>query len=46
MDLTQKTDTFEACSWFKFNNLRLVLGMALKFYRFVEKMIKTKSQNC
>ena len=31
--------------WFKFNKLRLALGMALKFdIRVVHKSIKTKSQ--
>ena len=28
---------FEGCSWFKFNNLGLALGMALKFYTNVTK---------
>ena len=35
MDLTRKINFFEGCSWFKFNNLRLALGMALKFYSSV-----------
>ena len=34
---------FEGYTWFKFNNLRLTLDMALKFYTSVA-MIKTKSQ--
>ena len=37
MDLTRKTDFFEGWAWFKFNNLKTVLGMALKFYSCVEK---------
>ena len=28
---------FEGCSWFKFNNLGLALGMALKFYTKVAR---------
>ena len=35
---------FEGWSWFKFNNMRLVLAMALKFYSCVEKRVKTKRQ--
>ena len=30
-DLTRKTNFFEGYPWFKFNNLGLALGMALKF---------------
>ena len=33
---------FEVQSWLKFNNLRLVLSMALKFYRYVGKKLKFK----
>ena len=33
-----KTNFFEGCSWFKFNNLELALGMALKFYSSVTKL--------
>ena len=33
---------FEEYSWFKFNNLRLVSGMALKFYTSVAKELKLK----
>ena len=31
-DLTRSTAFFERWSWFKFNNLGLALGMALKLY--------------
>ena len=41
-DLTRKTDYFEGWSWFKFNNLRVVLVMTLKFYSCVEKRLKLK----
>ena len=30
----------EGCSWFNFNNLRLALGMAFKFYTIVAKALK------
>ena len=30
------------CSWFKFNNLGLALGVALKYYTSVEKGLKLK----
>ena len=33
---------FERWSWFKFNNLGLVLGMVLKFYTSVSKRLKLK----
>ena len=33
---------FEGCSWFKFNNLRLAIGMAMKFYTSVAKELKLK----
>ena len=33
---------FEGFSCFKFNYLKLVLGMALKFYRCVEERLKLK----
>ena len=36
----QKNQFFEECSLFKFNNLELALGMALKFYTSVVKMLK------
>ena len=42
----QKTRFFyEGCSWFKFNNLRMALDMALKFYSCVEKRLKLKVQS-
>ena len=34
--------TFEGWPWFKFNNLRLALGMGLKFYASVAKESKLK----
>ena len=40
-----KTD-FEGWSWFKFNNWRLVLGMAMIFYRSVAKGLKLKVRKC
>ena len=33
---------FEGWSWFKFNNLGLALGMAIKFYTSVAKGLKLK----
>ena len=41
-DLTRKTHYFEECSWFKFNNWGLTLGMALKFHTSVKKGLKLK----
>ena len=41
-DLTRKTAFFERWSWFKFNNLGLVLGTNLKFYTSVSKGLKLK----
>ena len=38
----QKNDFFEGWSWFKFNNLGLALGMALKFYTSMAKGLKLK----
>ena len=35
--MTTKTNFFEGCSCFKFNNLRLALRMFLKFYTSVAK---------
>ena len=40
--MTRKTYFFEGCSWFKFNNLKLALGMALKFNTSVAKELKVK----
>ena len=37
---------FEWWSWFKNNNLRLALGMVLKFYTSVEKEWKLKVRKC
>ena len=39
---TRETNFFEGWSCFKFNNLRLALGMALKFYTIVTKGLKVK----
>ena len=41
-DLTRKTAFFLGWSWFKFNNLGLVLCANLKFYTTVEKGLKLK----
>ena len=38
----QKNNILEGCSWFKFNNLGLALGVALKFYRNVIKGLKLR----
>ena len=38
----QKNHFFEWCSWFKFNNLELALGMALKFDTSVARGLKLK----
>ena len=43
--LTRKIYFFEGSSWFKFNNLGLALGMALKFYTSVAKGLKLKVTN-
>ena len=40
--MTRKTTFFEGCSSFKFNNLGLALGMALKFYATVAKGLNLK----
>ena len=37
-----KSDFFEGWSWLKFNNLGLVLGMALKSFNIVVKSLKLK----
>ena len=42
----QKNRFFEARSWFKFNNLRLVIGKALKFYVSMAKSLKLKFRKC
>ena len=38
----RKTTFFKGWSWFKFNDLGLALGMALKFYANVAKELKLK----
>ena len=38
----QKNQFFEGCSWFKFNNLGLALGMTLEFDTSVTKESKLK----
>ena len=43
-DLTRKTDLFDGWSWFKFNNLGLVLGTNLKFYTSLSKGLKLKGK--
>ena len=45
MDFTRKTAFFEGWSWFKFNNLGLVLGTNLKFYTSVGKGLELKVRN-
>ena len=40
--MTRKIVFFEGWSWFKFNNLGLVLGTNLKFYTSVGKVLKLK----
>ena len=41
----EKPFFFGGCSWFKFNNLELALGIAFKFYTsVVKKVVETKSQ--
>ena len=41
-DLTRKTTFFDGWSWFRFDNLRLPLGINLKFYISVAKGLKQK----
>ena len=41
----QKKQFFEGCFWFKFNNLGLALGMALKFNTNVAERLKLKVRN-
>ena len=41
-DLTWKTTFFDGWSWFRFHNLRLPLGINLKFYISVAKGLKQK----
>ena len=40
--MTRKTSFFEGCSWVKFNNFGLALGMGLTFYANVAKGLKLK----
>ena len=40
--MARKNNLSEGCSWFKLNNLRLALGMALKFYTYLGKELKLK----
>ena len=43
--MKKKTRFFEGLSWFKNNNLGLVLGTNLKFYNSVTKGLKLKVRN-
>ena len=43
--MTRKTNFFERLCWFKLNNLRLALGVTLKFYITVVKGLKLKVKN-
>ena len=43
-DLTRKYNFMEQCVRFKFNDLRLTLGITLNFFHQYKKMLKTKSQ--
>ena len=45
MSIWPEKPFFEGCSWFKFNNSRLALIMALKFYTSVEKGFNVKVRN-
>ena len=40
-DLARKTNIFEGCSWFKFNNIGQAQDTTLKFYT---KIVKNKNQ--
>lgn len=40
-----KTDLFGEMSWFKLNNLGLILGMTLKYWSRVPKRFKLKSKS-
>ena len=40
--MNRKTNFFQGYSWFKFNHLGLALGMALKCYTNVAKVLKLK----
>ena len=43
--LPEKLFFFQGWSWFKFNNLELALGMALKFNTNMAKSFKKKSKS-
>ena len=40
--LEEKKQFFEGCLWFKFNNLKLAVGMALKFNTKLAERLKLK----
>ena len=40
--MTRKTSSFEWWYWYKFNNLGLAIGIALKFFDSVVKGLKLK----
>ena len=40
LDVVKKNYFFEGWSWFMFNNLGLALGMVLKFYTSMAKVVK------
>ena len=42
--MTREKTFFKGWSWFKFNNLRVAMGMTLKFYTSMAKRVETKSQ--
>ena len=37
-----RENLFDRCFWFKFNNLRIALGMTFTFYTSVAKRLKLK----
>ena len=42
--MTRKSNFFDGCSWFKFDNLGLALDVALKFNTSVAKGLKLKAR--
>ena len=44
MDFIRKINLFEGCSWFKFNNLGLAPGIALKYYTMWKKSKNVNSE--
>ena len=42
-DLTRRKNLSEGCSWFKFNNLRMAQGMALKFHTSEARGLKLRN---